>query len=171
MMKSMLLNWLYVYDSSEGKKWQGSPNIKPSKDKMKVDDRVMTANHSSGTITKLEDDYCYVDLDLYGKVKKFSYLELRPWHRSREYMIARNESDMIFSVDDSDGVPVIILGKIVDERIRSEIRAIKDKELMIARIKELRRQIQADLLNPVLYSSDNNKREKGENNAESNGSD
>ena len=68
--------------------------------------------------------------------------------RSKEYMKMRQESDKVHSVWDPGGVPVIMLGKIVDGRIRSEIRAIKDKGLMIARIRELRRQVQADFLKP-----------------------
>ena len=74
--------------------------------------------------------------------------------RSKEYMRMRQESDRIHSVWDHDGVPVIILGKIVDERIRSEIRAIKDKGLMTARIRELERQIQANLFSPKAKDSE-----------------
>lgn len=89
---------------------------------MKVGDRVSTRVSTSegcSTIERIEGKTCYVLLDsqeLSEKSRKFPQAGLRRCHRSRAYMLMRQESDSHISCYSADGTPIIIDGKVVKKK-------------------------------------------------------
>lgn len=85
------MNWLYAYDSSEGKKWQGRSNMKPE---------------------SAEEKHRRMEREEKGEIA-LAKKERREPRRSLESKLLRQESDLHFTVTEAEGKKIIDNGVIV----------------------------------------------------------